>query len=69
MIYYPQGKVIRHFPLSNPHICPTNSLLGGGGGGGGPNIDVWSSLLSHYVTMYTYAVDYAIGTYNTHART
>ena len=29
---YPQGKVIRHFPLSNPHICPTNPLLGGGGG-------------------------------------
>ena len=43
MRYYPRGKVIRHFPLSNPHICPTNPLLGGGGGGGGgwvgPNID------------------------------
>ena len=42
MRYYPRGKVIRHFPLSNPHICPTNPVEGGGGGGGGgvgPNID------------------------------
>ena len=29
MRYFPQGKVIRHFPLSNPHRCPTNPLLRG----------------------------------------
>ena len=51
MRYYPRGKVIRHFPLSNPHICPTNPLLGGGGGGGGLNID---RVYKHILIMMVY---------------